>query len=178
MSASIIHVDTGLFFTGAYGVKHDEHRQAAFAAAAVAAGQAPGAVDQSDDFYSLQAGVERKFGDHLGKLGRTTLYGNYEHYDTGGIIAGNSFTATGRPRNLNNVFGVGGVFLGSGSDINVWGAGVNQNVENASLDLYLAWQRAESEITGSRNGSANGPGAQTISIEPIDLVMSGAVIKF
>ncbi len=60
LSASIIHVDTGLFFTGAYGVKHDEHRQAAFAAAAVANLQAPGAVDQSDDFYSLQAGVERK----------------------------------------------------------------------------------------------------------------------
>jgi len=138
----------------------------------------PGAVDQSDVLFA--PGRRRaKVWRHLGKLGRTTVYGNYEHYNTGGIIGGNSFTATGRPRDLRNLFNTGAVtFLGSGADIDVWGAGVNQNIEAASLDVYLAWQRAEADITGSRNGSANGPGAQTISIEPIDMIMSGAVIKF
>jgi hypothetical protein len=178
LSASIIHVDTGLFFTGAYGVKHDDNRQAAFAAAAIAAAQVPGAVDDSDDFYSLMGGIEQKFGQVGKTLGKTTFYGNYEHYNTGGIIGGNSLTATGRPRNLNNLFGTAGVFLGSGADIDVWGAGVNQNVESASLDLYLAWQRAEADISGSLNGSASGPGATTVSTEPIDMIMSGAVIKF
>jgi hypothetical protein len=178
LSASIIHVDTGLFFTGAYGVKQDDNRQAAFAAAAIVAGQVPGAVDDSDDFYSLMGGIEQKFGQVGKTLGKTTFYGNYEHYNTGGIIGGNSFTATGRPRNLSDLFGTAGVFLGSGADIDVWGAGLNQNVEAASLDLYLAWQRAEADISGSRNGSTSGPGATTVSTEPIDMIMSGAVIKF
>jgi hypothetical protein len=178
LSGSVIHVETGLFFTGAYGIKRDDNRQAAFSAAAISVGQTPGAVDDSDDFYSLMGGIEQKFGQVGKALGKTTFYGNYEHYNTGAFIGGNSLTATGRPRNLSNVFGVGGTVLGSGAEIDVWGAGVNQNVEAASLDLYLAWQRAEADISGSLNGSSSGPGATTVSTEPIDMIMSGAVIKF
>ena len=87
-------------------------------------------------------------------------------------------SATARPRDLHVLFGTGGTFLGSGTDINVWGVGVNQNFEAASLDLYLAWQRAQADISGSRNGASDGADAKTISVEPIDIVMSGAVIKF
>jgi hypothetical protein len=186
LSGSIIHVESGLFFTGAYGIKWDDYRNQAFALAATAAGSTPGRVHDEDSFYSLQAGIERKLG-HLGTLGKSTIYANYEHYDTGAITAGNGLTATSRPRNLggtsgalfaNPVPGPGGVFFGSGADIDVWGAGFNQNIEAASIDLYVAWQRAEAEVSGSRNGAAGGPGARTINIEPIDMVMSGAVVKF
>ena len=182
LSASIIHVESGLFVTGAYGIKWDDNRNAAFAA--VAPVGTAGKVDDSDEFYSLQAGIERKLGA-LGTLGRSTIYGNYEHYDTGAIIAGSGQTATSRPRNLASgtgagalFFGQGGTFLGSGAEIDVWGAGFNQNIEAASIDLYIAWQRAEADVSVSRNGAKNGADARSLSVEPIDLVMSGAVIKF
>ena len=158
LSGSILHVDTGLFFTGAYGIKWDDYREDAFRAVIAT----PGPIDETDDFYSLMAGIEQKFG-HLGTLGKTTLYGNYEHYNTGAIIAGNSFTATGRPRNLNNLFQQVPAIYGSGAEIDVWGAGVNQNIEAASLDLYLAWQRAAQRSrvapTDRRAARVRGPSA-------------------
>jgi len=143
----------------------------------LAPGVTPGSVDDSDNFYSLMAGIEQKFGA-LGKLGKSTIYGNYEHYDTGGIIAGNGQTATGKPRSLTALFGSPVGLLGSGAEIDVWGAGFNQNIEAASLDLYIAWQRAEADISASRNGASNGANAATVNVEPIDMIMSGAVIKF
>jgi predicted porin len=164
LSASVLHIETGLFVTGGYGIKWDGNRDAAFGAN----------VDDTDDFYFLNAGVERKFN----LLGKTTLYGEWEHYDTGAIIAANGATATALPRNLASLFGVGGTFRGAGTDINVWGLGLNQNIEAAALDLYVAWRRAEADIYGSNNGVKNGPGAQTLSVEPIDLIMTGARIQF
>jgi hypothetical protein len=134
-------------------------------------------VDDSDDFYQILAGVERKFDGELGKLGKTTIYGEFEHYDTGAIISGNGLTATARPRSLATLFGVVGE-LGAGADIDIWGLGVNQNIEKAALDLYAAWRRAEADVYGSTNGVQNGPNARTLSIEPIDLIMTGARIQF
>ena len=44
--------------------------------------------------------MEKKVGITSVSSVRRPFYGNYEHYNTGGIIGGNSFTATGRPRDL------------------------------------------------------------------------------
>lgn len=177
LSASIMHVDTGIYFTGAYGIKWDENREASFKVVSPSAGS----IDDSDSFYSLMVGVEQKFGS-LGKLGKTTVYGEYEHYDTGAIIGGNSATATGRPRNLANLFaGTGlpaGNYFGAGADIDVWGIGFNQNIEAAALDVYIGWRRAEAEIYGSSTGVKGGPNARTIDIEAIDTVMGGSRIQF
>jgi hypothetical protein len=174
LSGSILHEKTGLFFTGAYGIKWDDNRDKVFEAIVASPGQQ---VDDSDDFYSLQAGVERKFEGAIGTLGKTTLYGEYEHYNTGAIISGNGATATARPRSLANLFNTAGI-LGAGADIDVWGLGVNQNIEKSALDLYAAWRHAEADVYGSTNGVKGGPGAQTLSIEPIDLIMTGARISF
>ena len=166
LSGSVLHEKTGLFVTGSYGIKWDENRQAAFGAP----------VDDEDQFYQIQAGIERKYDGPLGKLGKTTIYGEYEHYDTGAIIAGNGQTATALPRNLASVFGV--ATRGAGADIDIWGLGINQNVEAAALDLYAAWRRADADIFGSTNGVKNGPNASTVSVEPIDMIMTGARIQF
>lgn len=168
LSASIMHEDTGLYFTGAYGIKWDDNRQAAFAGAP---------VDDSDSFYSLMVGVENKFGA-LGALGKSTIYGEYEHYDTGAIIGGNGATASGLPRNVAQVFGVGGTYRGAGADIDVWGIGFNQNIEKASMDLYIAWRHAEAEIYGSDNGVKGGPGASKVDVEAMDMIMGGSRIQF
>jgi predicted porin len=169
LSGSVLHEKTGLFVTGSYGIKWDDNRQAAF-------GGAP--VEDKDQFYQILAGVERKYDGELGKLGKTTVYGEYEHYDTGALIAGNGQTATGRARSVAALFNVPAPFLGAGADIDVWGVGFNQNIEKAALDLYVAWRHAEADVFGSTNGVKGGPGAQTLSVEPIDLIMSGARIQF
>jgi predicted porin len=173
LSGSIMHVETGLYFTGAYGIKWDNNREAAFHAITATDGK----IDDSDSFYSLMLGVERKFG-HLGTLGKSTIYAEYEHYDTGGIIAGNGASATAAPRSLTSLFAVPAPFYGAGADIDVWGAGLNQNIEAASMDLYLAWRHAEGNVFGSTNGSKGGLGARTVDIEAMDMIMGGSRIQF
>jgi len=182
LSGSIMHLDTGLFATGGYGIKWDDERSAAFNGMTDVLD--PGKVDDTDNFYFVNAGIEQKFKSlGLDQLGRTTIYGEWEHYDTGAIISGNGQTATGRPRSFtagSGVPNVGGAAsqFGSGADIDVFGLGINQNIEKASIDLYLAYRYAEAELFVSDNGAKNGPGAGKIEFEPIQMLMSGAVIKF
>ncbi|MFM7084664.1 MAG: hypothetical protein ACKOW3_06650, partial [Hyphomicrobium sp.] len=114
-------------------------------------------------------------------LGRSTFYGEYENYDTGAILSGNGFTRTGTPRNFNVFTGCGKATdptcaKGSGSEVNVWGLGFNQNIEKASIDLYVAWRRAEAEVFTSKDGTS--AGEKGTKIEPMDIIMTGAVIKF
>jgi hypothetical protein len=173
LSASILHEKTGLFVTGSYGIKWDHERSASFAGAP---------VDEDDSFYQVLAGVEKKFEGPLGKLGKSTLYGEYEHYDTGAIISGNGDAANYLPRAITGVglanLGGGAAQLGSGADIDVLGGGVNQNFEAAALDLYLAYRWAQADVSVSDNGVQGGPGSGTFKFEPLHLIMSGARIQF
>lgn len=173
LSGSVMHSDSGLYFTGAYGIKWDNNREAAFKAVVPGVGK----IEDSDSFYSLMVGVERKFGV-LGELGKSTIYGEFEHYDTGAIISGNGATASAAPRSLNSLFGLVGSYYGAGADIDVWGIGFNQNIEKASMDLYIAWRHAEGEVYGSNNGAKGGPNARTVDIEAMDMIMGGSRIQF
>ena len=171
MSGSIQHVETGLFVSGAYGIKWDRNRQDTFDLN-VAGAQA---IDDEDSFYYVQAGIERKFNS----LGKTTIYGEYEHYDTGAGISGSGLTATGRPAsfNQNNGFARATGFL-AGADIDVWGFGINQQVDSAALDLYLGYRYSEADLLVTNNGSRSGGAATTYEVEGVHLVMTGAQIKF
>jgi hypothetical protein len=178
LSASILHEKTGLFVTGSYGIKWDENRDKIFELIAPSAGKS---VDDEDDFYQILAGVEKKFDGELGKLGKTTVYGEFEHYDTGAIIAGNGQTATGRPRSFASNFGLNpgaAANLGAGADIDIWGGGINQNIESAALDLYLAYRRSEADVFLSDTGVKGDTGANTVKVAPLHLIMTGARIQF
>jgi hypothetical protein len=189
LSGSVMHLDTGLFVTGAYGIKWDDNRSAAFNGL-TSAGLGPGftpasSVDDTDSFYSATIGIEQKL-KHLGldKFGKTTIFADYEHYDTGAIISANGLTATGRPRSFgpgNGFGGPGGVTynqLGSGAEIDVWGVGFNQNFESAALDTYVVYRWAESELTTTDNGAENGPNAHKWDFVPIQMLMAGSRISF
>lgn len=171
LSGSIQHVETGLFVSGAYGIKWDRNRQDTFDLNVAGAG----AIDDEDSFYYVQAGIERKFNS----LGKTTIYGEYEHYDTGAGISGSGLTATGRPAsfNQNNGFARATGFL-AGADIDVWGFGINQQVDSAALDLYLGYRYSEADLLVTNNGSRSGGAATTYEVEGVHLVMTGAQIKF
>ena len=78
LSASVMHVATGLFVTGAYGRREDELRAAT--------------LDKTDDFYMVQAGIEQAFFP----LGKSTLFGSYQvgqNHNGTAVVSGNTITS-------------------------------------------------------------------------------------
>lgn len=120
LSGSILHTDTGLYVTGAYGHLTDD---------GIGAG-----LDDQSDFYFIQAGIERKFFP----VGKTTLFGEYWQNDRGawGVpVAGGG----------GNVIRIGGNIV-TGSTYEGWGLGVNQNF-GEFFDLYLLYNHTTADIS-------------------------------
>ena len=69
LSASVMHVATGLYVSGAYGLRKDGNRKN-FAGAD---------AKDTDEMWWLQGGIERKYSD----LGKTTVFGEYLVDDMG-----------------------------------------------------------------------------------------------
>ena len=171
LSGSILHEKTGLFVTGGYGIKWDHNRNASFQGVTEiqAVGGTGGNIKDSDDFYFVNAGIEKKFDEFgLKKLGRTTLYGEWEHYDTGGIIGGSGLTATARPRTFtassgfNDATIAGASRFSAGADIDVLRIGVNQNTSrrHRSISTPLTGVRKPSSTPApmaSRGGRMHAP---------------------
>mgnify|MGYP001444749151 CR=1 FL=1 len=65
LSGAVMHVATGLYVHGVYGIRWDDN--------------APVAQKDTTDRYYLQAGIENKFI----ALGKTTLFGEYGNYNVG-----------------------------------------------------------------------------------------------
>jgi hypothetical protein len=105
----------------------------------------PGFDDDSTQLY-LQAGIEQKWIP----LGKTTIFGEYQRWDVGLTQAG--------------------VVLGIDSaEMNMWGIGLNQNIEAAAMDLYLSIRQYEPEATDVLG---------EIEFEDFTTVMAGGIIKF
>ena len=168
LSASIMHLATGLFVTGAWGRKTDDLRAERFAAAGVT----KVAIDNKDDFWSLQAGIEQKFVS----IGKTTLYGEYWRGTAGAQIGDTS----GDPQSFQSVSDAAGLGFAAarsaGSEASYWGAGLNQSIDAAALDLYIGYRHYE----GSADlFDASGAGkSATVEFQDVDIVMSGAKISF
>ncbi len=126
-------------------------------------------VDDQHHFFAGQAGIERRFNE----LGKTTIYGEHFTYDGGAATA-----AFVRPGDSLNPTGAGNWAVWN-SSVNVWGGGIAQGIENASMILYLYYRHASGDVTLRQlNGlAATGPLADT-PIDDLDLLMSGAVINF
>lgn len=167
VSASIMHVDTGLFVTGAYGIKSDNLRDELFAIRAPGAG---GGFDDEDHFWGIQAGIEKKWID----LGKTTIYGEYAKFEAGAQIGDTSGATRSFADPAFPDVGAGSNFS-RGSEVTFWGIGINQHLESAAMDLYLGYRHHEGELTLGTTGST---ATQTIEVEDLDLVMTGAMIKF
>jgi hypothetical protein len=153
LSASIMHLQTGLFVTGAYGHRNDENRSRAV----------PGTRER-DEFYWIAGGVEQKFTP----LGKSTFYGEYlqGYYgaaiNSTGAAPGVSVARSAAPLGLTGNI--------ASTDISVWGLGFNQNVEAATLDLYVAYRNFSFDVT-----STTGRKSQ---LEDLQTVQLGARIQF
>src|SRR5690606_15488156 len=153
-SFSIVHTATGLFLNFGAGEKIDELIDDV---AATAGG------DDSQTFWSLQAGIERKFVP----LGATTLYGEYYDY------SGGTTTMQLPTGDALNPFGANA--FGGDSDVQVWGLGIAQGIDAAAMTLYLSYRHVEGGVTLK---DANSDTFANAAIDDLDLVFAGGIIKF
>ena len=149
-SISVMHVESGLYANFAGGELKDELIQDRFGAP----------VDDTSHFYAVEAGIERKFVD----LGKTTLFLQY-YKNEGGASARRDFDGSG--------FAVGG----AGNDADILstelesiGGGIIQGVDAAAMHVYLTYRHYEADMTTTN--------AVQPQFEDLDVVMSGAIIRF
>jgi predicted porin len=164
LSASVMHVPTGIFITGAYGEAKDNNRKALYTGISAAAGNAS---HDKDKMWSIQAGVEQKWF----ALGKTTLFGEYIKSNTGsGIGANGGVTNIAAGDALTGV-----AALIASSEVKTWGLGVNQSIEAANADFYLHFRNFQ----GSLNtiNAAGAPVANT-GVKDFQAVMTGMIIRF
>ena len=157
LSASIMHVPTGIYGFGSWGRTEDKNRQALFGAA----------VKDEDKHWYLQGGIEQNwFG-----IGKTTLYGEYGKYETGAGI-----TSTGTVGAFAAADIQGGQGRLASSDLQLWGLGINQEISAAAMDLYLSYRHFEADLKTSVSGTT--AGAVSAPVKDFDAVMMGAIIRF
>ncbi len=121
-SASILHVASGLFLTGAYLRQESDTNT-------VTGGAAPSISTDSTLWY-LQGGIAKNWTG----LGNTVLYGEYARVDDGavGLLA----------RIVDE-----DVFNVTSSEATVWGLGVVQHIDAAAMELFLSYRRYSAEAT-------------------------------
>ncbi len=152
LSASIMHVPTGLFISGSWGRIEDKNRSALYGRA----------VGDEDKHWYLVGGIERSFIP----LGKTTLYADYGEYETGAGL-----TSTGGvPANIASL---GGLAQLARSDVTVWGLGITQSIDAAAMDLYIGYKNFSADIS-----TTNGAVRQKVSPQDMDAVFMGAIIRF
>ena len=161
-SFSVVHEKTGLFLNFGTGLKVDDFIRDTQRFSGTD-------VDEDQFFWAAQAGLEKNY---FGP-GKTTIYGEYYDYDGGGgtrrtVRAGDALNPTG---------------VGSWAEwytgVNVMGAGIAQGIDSAAMIIYLSYRHVEGDLVLRQlNGTvANGPIA-VAPLDDLDLVLTGAVIKF
>lgn len=168
-SASIMHVPTGLFLTGAAGQQIDHNRNAMY----VATGRAPGNVKGTDTFWYVQAGIEQNwFG-----IGKTTLYGEYHSVSAGSNIASSTTSNPLVAVSAGDVINGRGVAATiGGAEVRTWGVGVVQAIDAAAMDLYISYRVREADVTLRRD--SNGALYSSRPLEDLSILSVGGIIKF
>jgi hypothetical protein len=137
-------------------------------------------VDQDNDtlgrgntrLWYAQGGIAKNWTG----LGNTVLYGEYARVDDG-ILNYSNTAALGSP---------GGALI-TGSRATVWGLGIVQNIDAASMELFLSYRRYQASQSGCSDSEAGPNGVLHCQPEGVptsthfndmDVVMGGARIKF
>lgn len=126
-------------------------------------------VDGDERFVSGQVGLERQFFP----LGQTTLYAGLYRFQGGAASA--LLVPPGDPLNPSDL----GFWTVWNSDVTIWGGGLAQGIEAADTILYLTYRHISGDLTLRQleSGVASGPIAGA-PLEDLDLLMTGAVIRF
>ncbi len=145
-SGTILHDPTGLYLHGAF--VHRKLDGIGFAD-----------VNGSDrpDFstFYLQSGIRTA----LNSLGKTTLFGEYGESHDG--VTGLADPGAGIARITS-------------SEGQIWGLGIEQDLDAVGMELYLTYRNVDVDISGTVVGG----GAVAIDDDNLDLILTGARIFF
>jgi len=150
LSASVMHVGTGLFVTGAYGQREDNKRAAT--------------LDKTDDFYMVMGGIEQAFFP----LGKSTLFGSYQVGSVNSGLAPNAASAGPPAVVAGATAGIGLATITSAEYTN-WGVGFNQNIAAAAMDLYVNYNNYSYDLKA---------GAVDVPVNDFQTLVAGARIQF
>ena len=167
-SVSVMHEPTGLYANFAAGVFTDELIQNSPADVGDdVPGFAGAGADDESTFWAVQAGIERKWNP----LGKTTVYGEYYHNEGGA----NGRRAVADDDAINPFQGdISRIF---NSEVNVYGAGIAQGIDAAAMTLYLSYRHIEGDLTVMQGLTGLGA-TEKVDLDDLDIVMTGAIIKF
>ncbi len=163
-SISVLHEASGIFVNFAAGEKKDERIDELDVGSRQFAGTG---VDDTSRFYAVQGGIEKKFND----LGKTTIYGEYYDFDGGG----NAQRSVDAVDAVNPFFGTTSRIFETG--VEMFGVGLAQGIDNAAMTVYLSYRHYEADLTVMR-GTAGQDDVLEADLDDLDIVMSGAIIKF
>lgn len=153
-SASIMHVPTGLYITGAAGTR-------SLSNPGFTVGN--GLSNKDGSFYNVQVGITKRWFE----VGATTLFGDYANYSDQGVGARYDGTLTGPARTITS------------SDVDRWGFGITQAFDGSALELYSNYVHYSADLKVCSGANACAAGT-TVSAKPqdFDAVITGARIKF
>lgn len=167
-SVSVLHEESGLFVNVGAGFKHDLliEQTARF----VGTG-----VDPDQDFWAIQAGIEKKWLP----VGKTTIYGEYYDYNGGGNVRRTIDGPDGGVADALNPFAAGGDSAIWSTGVQSYGLGAAQGIDAAALTLYVSYRHYEADLQVRQLVGTNAAGAiADVPLEDLDVVFSGGIIKF
>ena len=159
-SASILHVPTGLFLTGAAGVRELEGNFTNGVAATAYAGP-----DLS--WWHLTGGVAKNF---FG-IGNTVLFAEYSQSE-GGLEQTAFLSANALNYNFNQV-NTGA----SSSEVTQWGIGITQYVDAAAMEVYATYKNYSLDATGF-TGALTGLNSNAGGVGDFSVFMVGTRVNF
>lgn len=154
---SILHEPTGLYTNFAAGWFKDDDVAGNAAFAGLDA-------DNETTFWAAEAGIRRQWHE----LGPTTLFGQY--YALQGGANARETVAAG---DAINSFGGTSAKIYT-SDVTMWGVGIAQDISKASIKLYTLYRHFDADVTLTDGATVQASNP----LESLDIVMTGAIIKF
>jgi hypothetical protein len=157
-SASVLHVPTGLFLSGAGGVRELDGSQSA---------ANPGEKYSGPDltWWYLSGGISQNF---FG-IGSTVLFGEY--LESKGGLEQAAFLSNTRNTGVAAAGGIAGPAAGtvtdslgyssntpgatSSSTVNMWGLGITQHIDAAAMELFATYKNYSLEATGFTGTNAS-----------------------
>ncbi len=152
-SASLMHRPSGIYVNFGAGYLQDDQivNDTSF--------DRSNLVDDEYYFYAGEFGIEQKWNE----LGKTTLFAQYFRYEGGSTD--DAFNAGPTDSDVIQ------------SELEAFGVGVIQGIDNAAMHVYLTYRHYEGEVGTSAANLAASP-IVTTEVDDLDVVMGGAIIRF
>ena len=153
---SVMHVPTGLFFTGSAGSREVKNHQTVD----VVNGNVRSFGDRDASYWHVSGGVARNFSG----IGNTVLFAEYgNHSDMLGLN-----TALER---------FGGIVS---SEATNWGIGINQHIDAAAMEIFVTYKHFEGSFVSDGVGAAPARNIATglNELNDMSLFMVGSRISF